>query len=78
MDYSTILTFDGPQVARVRAYFVKISFLEGSQNLKMSIFGAKNVGKIQSKIGTPKIDTFSKFWAHTNCVNLWRRTVGKL
>ena len=26
---SAILTFDGPQVARVRAYVVKISFLKG-------------------------------------------------
>ena len=66
MDYSTNLRFDGPQVARVKAYLGKMSFLEGSRNLKMSIFGPKNVGKIQSKIGmpkidTPKIDTFFKF-----------------
>ena len=66
MVYSAIFTFDWPQVARVRAYLVKISFLEGSRNLKMSILGPKNVGKIQSKIGTlkidtPKIDTFFKF-----------------
>ena len=47
---------------------------------KMSIFGPKNFGKIQLKIGTPKIDTpkidaFFKFWALLKCVNLWRRTV---
>ena len=57
MVYSAILTFYWPQSARVRAYLVKIFFQEGSRNLKMSIFGPKNVGKIQSKIGTPKIHT---------------------
>ena len=46
----------------------------------MSIFWLKNVGKIQStidkpKIDTPKIDTYFKFRAHTKCVNLWRKTV---
>ena len=45
----------------------------------MSIFGPKNVEKIQSKIGppnidTPKIDTFFKL-TQTKCVNIWRRTV---
>ena len=49
----------------------------------MSVFILKNVGKIQSKIGTPKIDTpkidtFFKSWAHTKCVNLWRRTVSRI
>ena len=57
MVYLAILTFYWPQAARARDYLVKISFQEGSRNLKMSIFGPKNVGKIQSKIGTPKIDT---------------------
>ena len=46
----------------------------------MSIFGPKNYGKMQSKIGspkieTPKIDAFFKFWALFKCGNLWRRTV---
>ena len=43
----------------------------------MSIFGPKNFGKMQSKIGTPKIDAFFKFRALLKCVNLWRRTVYK-
>ena len=47
MVFSAILTFYWPQAARVRDYLVKISFQEGSQNLKLSIFGPKNVGKIQ-------------------------------
>ena len=57
--------------------FHKKSFLKCPQNLKMSIFGPKNYGKMQSKIGTPKIDAFFKFWALLKCVNLWRRTVNK-
>ena len=49
----------------------------------MSIFLPKNFGKIQLKIGTPKIDTpqidaFFKFWALLKCVNLWRRTVSDI
>jgi len=28
-----------------------------------------------SKIDTPKIDKFSKFWLRVKCVNLWRTTV---
>ena len=44
----------GPQASRVRAYPIKISFLEGSK-LKNVSFRSEIVRKLQ--IGTPKIDT---------------------
>ena len=62
--------------------FAKISFSKCAKNLSMSILGPQNFGKMQSKIGTPKIDTpkidvFFKIWAIWKCVNLWRRTVNR-
>ena len=50
MVYLAILTFDGPQLARVRTYLVKISFLEGSRNLKMSILDLKMSEKYSPKL----------------------------
>ena len=50
MVYSAILTFAGPQIARVRAYLVKISFLKCSRNLKMSIFRLKKTGNFGQKL----------------------------